>query len=78
MSECAERLGVSGTGYKDEKLLDELKDGYWELEQYSGAAGRERTGRIQKILRRRDRRGMKIDWVEGCGKGPGGGGENGS
>ncbi|MXQ84755.1 hypothetical protein E5288_WYG016692 [Bos mutus] len=52
MSECAESLGVSGTGYKDEKLLDELKDGYWELEQYSGAAGRERTGRIQKILRR--------------------------
>ena len=52
MSECAGSLGVSGTGYKDEKLLDELKDGYWELEQYSGAAGRERTGRIQKILRR--------------------------
>ena len=52
MSGCAERLGVSGKGYKDKKLLDELKDGFRELEQYSGAAGRVRTGQIQKILRR--------------------------
>ena len=65
MSECAERLGVSGTGYKDEKLLDELKDGYWELEQYSGAAGRERTGRIQKILRRCSRHSCKCSLLQG-------------
>ena len=62
LSECAESLGVSGTGHKDEKLLDALKDG-------CGAAGRQRTGRVQKILRRWGRRGVTIEWVEECGKG---------